>query len=136
MSVLIILHIYVNYINFYHVKSLKFDPVLMMLHWANRKYITFFWVTLYLSLQKFRNVFHWNIMLTLKLSILFDMAVIWKKNVNKNWCIWLWPFSRHCGRLLCSKCSAKDMPIIKYNLSKPVRVCEMCFDVLSLGGTF
>ncbi|XP_055996829.1 rabankyrin-5-like isoform X5 [Ostrea edulis] len=43
---------------------------------------------------------------------------------------------RHCGRLLCSKCSSKDMPIIKYNLPKPVRVCEMCFDVLSLGGTF
>ncbi|XP_052802681.1 rabankyrin-5-like isoform X2 [Mya arenaria] len=43
---------------------------------------------------------------------------------------------RHCGRLLCSKCSAKDMPIIKYNLPKPVRVCDVCFDVLSLGGTF
>ena len=27
---------------------------------------------------------------------------------------------RHCGRLLCSKCSAKEMPIIKYNLSKQV----------------
>ncbi|XP_062587167.1 rabankyrin-5-like isoform X2 [Saccostrea cucullata] len=43
---------------------------------------------------------------------------------------------RHCGRLLCSKCSSKDMPIVKYNLSKPVRVCEICFDVLSIGGTF
>ncbi|XP_060560051.1 rabankyrin-5-like, partial [Ruditapes philippinarum] len=43
---------------------------------------------------------------------------------------------RHCGRLLCSKCSAKDMPIVKYNLSKPVRVCDVCFDVLSLGGAF
>lgn len=27
---------------------------------------------------------------------------------------------RHCGRLLCSKCSAKEMPIIKYSLTKPV----------------
>ncbi|KAL4223226.1 Ankyrin repeat and FYVE domain-containing protein 1 [Mactra antiquata] len=43
---------------------------------------------------------------------------------------------RHCGRLLCSKCSSKDMPIVKYNLSKPVRVCDVCFDVLSLGGSF
>ncbi|XP_021369516.1 rabankyrin-5-like isoform X1 [Mizuhopecten yessoensis] len=43
---------------------------------------------------------------------------------------------RHCGRLVCAKCSAKDMPIVKYNLSKPVRVCDICFDVLSLGGTF
>ncbi|KAI8782408.1 rabankyrin-5 isoform X2 [Biomphalaria glabrata] len=41
---------------------------------------------------------------------------------------------RHCGRLLCAKCSSKDMPIIKFNLSKPVRVCDVCFDVLSIGG--
>ncbi|XP_046578318.1 rabankyrin-5-like [Haliotis rubra] len=41
---------------------------------------------------------------------------------------------RHCGRLLCSKCSSKDMPIVKFNLSKPVRVCDICFDVLSVGG--
>ena len=40
---------------------------------------------------------------------------------------------RHCGRLLCSKCSERDMPIIKYNITKPVRVCEICFDVLTLG---
>ena len=44
--------------------------------------------------------------------------------------------SRHCGRLLCSKCSGKDMPIIKFNLSKPVRVCDVCFDVLTVGGQF
>lgn len=41
--------------------------------------------------------------------------------------------SRHCGRLLCSKCSDKDMPILKYNLSKPVRVCDVCADVLTVG---
>lgn len=40
---------------------------------------------------------------------------------------------RHCGRLLCSKCSDRDMPILKYNLNKPVRVCALCFDVLTLG---
>ncbi|KAG1657884.1 Rabankyrin-5 [Nymphon striatum] len=40
---------------------------------------------------------------------------------------------RHCGRILCAKCSGKDMPILKYNIMKPVRVCEVCFDVLSLG---
>lgn len=43
-------------------------------------------------------------------------------------------YSRHCGRLLCSKCSSKDMPIIKFNQSKPQRVCDVCFDVLSYGG--
>ncbi|EFN77373.1 rabankyrin-5 [Harpegnathos saltator] len=37
---------------------------------------------------------------------------------------------RHCGRILCSKCSGQDVPIIKFNLNKPVRVCDVCFDVL------
>lgn len=80
--------------------------------------------------------FYWNILLILKLLILFDMVVIWKKNVNKNWCIWLWFFSCYCGWLLCFKCLVKDMFIIKYNLFKFVCVCEMCFDVLSFGGMF
>ncbi|GFR77311.1 vacuolar protein sorting-associated protein 27, partial [Elysia marginata] len=43
---------------------------------------------------------------------------------------------RHCGRLLCSKCSSKDMPIVKFNITKPARVCDICFDVLSIGGQF
>ncbi|KAI5696304.1 hypothetical protein M8J75_011158 [Diaphorina citri] len=38
---------------------------------------------------------------------------------------------RHCGRLLCSKCSAHEVPILKFNLSKPVRVCEVCVGVIS-----
>ncbi|MGH0158390.1 UNVERIFIED_CONTAM: hypothetical protein FKN15_035500, partial [Acipenser sinensis] len=42
--------------------------------------------------------------------------------------------SRHCGRLLCHKCSVKEIPIIKFDLNKPVRVCDICFDVLTLGG--
>ncbi|XP_033627890.1 rabankyrin-5-like [Asterias rubens] len=40
---------------------------------------------------------------------------------------------RHCGRILCNKCSSKMVPIIKYDQTKPVRVCDICFDVLSLG---
>ena len=40
---------------------------------------------------------------------------------------------RHCGRLLCAKCSDKDVPILKFSLNKPVRVCQTCFDVLTLG---
>ena len=40
---------------------------------------------------------------------------------------------RHCGRLLCNKCSDKEMPIIKYGISKPVRVCDTCSDVLTIG---
>lgn len=40
---------------------------------------------------------------------------------------------RHCGRLLCSKCSQQQMPILKYELSKPVRVCGVCFDFLTSG---
>ncbi|CAK9295990.1 unnamed protein product [Gordionus sp. m RMFG-2023] len=38
---------------------------------------------------------------------------------------------RHCGRILCTKCSDKTMPISKYNLTKPVRVCSVCYDVLT-----
>jgi ankyrin repeat protein len=40
---------------------------------------------------------------------------------------------RHCGRILCSKCSSKEMPIAKFGHTKPVRVCEVCYDVLTLG---
>nr|XP_045601096.1 rabankyrin-5-like [Procambarus clarkii] len=40
---------------------------------------------------------------------------------------------RHCGRLLCNRCSDKDVPILKFSLNKPVRVCVTCFDVLTLG---
>ncbi|XP_071744052.1 rabankyrin-5 isoform X2 [Lepeophtheirus salmonis] len=43
---------------------------------------------------------------------------------------------RHCGRLLCSKCSDKHMPILKYNLPKPVRVCDVCADILTIGPVF
>ncbi|CAH8534046.1 unnamed protein product [Schistosoma margrebowiei] len=38
---------------------------------------------------------------------------------------------RHCGRLLCAQCSAFEIPIVKYELSKPVRVCEVCFIFLN-----
>ncbi|XP_043244281.1 rabankyrin-5-like [Amphibalanus amphitrite] len=40
---------------------------------------------------------------------------------------------RHCGRLLCNKCSDKQLPIVKYNINKPIRVCDTCYDVLTLG---
>ena len=36
--------------------------------------------------------------------------------------------SRHCGRLLCNKCTSQQMPIVKFDLNKPVRVCEVCGD--------
>ncbi|CAH8497019.1 unnamed protein product [Schistosoma turkestanicum] len=38
---------------------------------------------------------------------------------------------RHCGRLLCAQCSAFEVPIVKYELSKPVRVCVVCFNFLN-----
>ncbi|KAI1731590.1 ankyrin repeats (3 copies) domain-containing protein [Ditylenchus destructor] len=40
---------------------------------------------------------------------------------------------RHCGRLVCAKCSEHQMPIMKYNLAKNVRVCALCYDVLIMG---
>ncbi|KAF5296308.1 hypothetical protein FQA39_LY12525 [Lamprigera yunnana] len=42
---------------------------------------------------------------------------------------------RHCGRILCSKCSDQEVPIIKFGENKPVRVCRICFDVLRLSGS-
>ncbi|XP_008195018.3 rabankyrin-5 [Tribolium castaneum] len=41
---------------------------------------------------------------------------------------------RHCGRALCNKCSDQEVPIIKFGENKPVRVCNVCFDVLKTGG--
>uniref|UniRef100_A0A1B0CGM8 Putative ankyrin n=1 Tax=Lutzomyia longipalpis TaxID=7200 RepID=A0A1B0CGM8_LUTLO len=40
---------------------------------------------------------------------------------------------RHCGRNLCSRCSNNDVPIIKFGINKPVRVCAVCFEVLQIG---
>ncbi|XP_058788653.1 rabankyrin-5 [Phymastichus coffea] len=40
---------------------------------------------------------------------------------------------RHCGRILCSRCSDQDVPILKFGQNKPVRVCAVCFDVLQIG---
>ncbi|KAL1230041.1 Rabankyrin-5 [Trichinella pseudospiralis] len=40
---------------------------------------------------------------------------------------------RHCGRLLCTKCSEHFLPILKYDIPKPVRVCNVCYDVLTSG---
>lgn len=40
---------------------------------------------------------------------------------------------RHCGRVLCGKCSDQEVPIIKFGENKPVRVCKICFDVLKSG---
>lgn len=45
----------------------------------------------------------------------------------------LFDFSRHCGRVLCKRCSVNELPIMKFNLQKPVRVCQLCNDVLTLG---
>lgn len=40
---------------------------------------------------------------------------------------------RHCGRQICSTCSNNDVPIIKFGINKPVRVCQVCFNVLQVG---
>ncbi|GAB0091613.1 rabankyrin-5 [Sergentomyia squamirostris] len=40
---------------------------------------------------------------------------------------------RHCGRNLCSRCSSNDVPILKFGINKPVRVCAVCFEVLQIG---
>ncbi|RWS28105.1 rabankyrin-5-like isoform X2 [Leptotrombidium deliense] len=40
---------------------------------------------------------------------------------------------RHCGRIVCAKCSSREITILKFNVHKPARVCGICFDVLSNG---
>ncbi|KAH8350167.1 hypothetical protein KR067_004117, partial [Drosophila pandora] len=40
---------------------------------------------------------------------------------------------RHCGRVLCFKCSNNDVPILKFGINKPVRVCFVCFTILQCG---
>ncbi|XP_038214852.1 rabankyrin-5 [Zerene cesonia] len=42
---------------------------------------------------------------------------------------------RHCGRMLCNKCSSQDIPILKFGMNKPQRVCEICFNVLQVGAS-
>ncbi|TYZ61650.1 hypothetical protein PybrP1_010649 [[Pythium] brassicae (nom. inval.)] len=38
---------------------------------------------------------------------------------------------RHCGRGVCYNCSSHKIPIPKFQLAAPTRVCDTCFDVLS-----
>jgi hypothetical protein len=38
---------------------------------------------------------------------------------------------RHCGRIICYNCSANKIEIPKFQIMKPTRVCDVCFDVLS-----
>ncbi|KAL3673415.1 hypothetical protein V7S43_001127 [Phytophthora oleae] len=38
---------------------------------------------------------------------------------------------RHCGRTMCYNCSSNKIAIPKFQVLKPDRVCETCFDVLS-----
>ncbi|CAG0892800.1 unnamed protein product [Darwinula stevensoni] len=40
---------------------------------------------------------------------------------------------RHCGRVLCRKCSDKEVAILKFGLQKPVRICAVCYKTLTQG---
>jgi len=42
---------------------------------------------------------------------------------------------RHCGRLLCKQCTGHQIPILKFDLTKPARVCEVCADSFRLGSS-
>ena len=39
--------------------------------------------------------------------------------------------SRHCGRIVCAKCSPESVAILKLGEKKKTRVCQDCFEVLS-----
>ncbi|KAK6039750.1 FYVE zinc finger, partial [Cooperia oncophora] len=55
-----------------------------------------------------------------------DCGIRFSITVRKHHC-------RHCGRLVCSKCSEVTMPIAKYGEEKRVRVCSLCAEVLTTG---
>ena len=38
---------------------------------------------------------------------------------------------RHCGRVVCGKCSANQLKIEKFGLTKPQKICTVCFEVLT-----
>ncbi|EQC36848.1 hypothetical protein SDRG_05678 [Saprolegnia diclina VS20] len=38
---------------------------------------------------------------------------------------------RHCGRVICYRCSSNRIPLPKFNQPSAARVCDVCFDVLS-----
>ncbi|KAF0701126.1 Aste57867_8349 [Aphanomyces stellatus] len=38
---------------------------------------------------------------------------------------------RHCGRIVCGKCSTNRIPLPKFDQQTAARVCDICFDVLS-----
>lgn len=42
---------------------------------------------------------------------------------------------RHCGRILCAKCSSREVTILKFKSNKPERVCGICGEVLTYGET-
>ncbi|CAJ0594224.1 unnamed protein product [Cylicocyclus nassatus] len=56
-----------------------------------------------------------------------DCGVRFSITVRKHHC-------RHCGRLVCAKCSEVTMPIAKFGEEKRVRVCSLCAEVLTTGG--
>ncbi|XP_049766892.1 rabankyrin-5-like isoform X5 [Schistocerca cancellata] len=56
-------------------------------------------------------------------DICLECGIKFGGSVHKHHC-------NHCGRILCSKCSDRAVPILKFGLNKPVRVCTVCFSVL------
>ena len=38
---------------------------------------------------------------------------------------------RNCGKVFCSECADRDLPLPHQNLFQPVRVCNVCYESLS-----
>nr|CCA22930.1 myosinlike protein putative [Albugo laibachii Nc14] len=43
---------------------------------------------------------------------------------------------RHCGRIICHKCSGHQIPLPKFGIDDVSRVCDTCFNVLQKGENF
>ena len=42
---------------------------------------------------------------------------------------------RNCARLLCGQCTEHELPIPKFNTTKAQRICQPCFDALSIAAS-
>ncbi|KAK6019054.1 FYVE zinc finger [Ostertagia ostertagi] len=74
----------------------------------------------------FLSPIHWNENHDGPMVTCATVVLVFQITVRKHHC-------RHCGRLVCAKCSEVTMPIAKYGEEKKVRVCSLCAEVLTTG---
>ena len=41
---------------------------------------------------------------------------------------------RNCGKSFCHNCSSRAIPLPRFGIEEPVRVCDMCYGQIKRGG--